>query len=859
MKKRIISAVLVVVTLFLTLVSCGYNFTKKDMSENAQFVEGMDAQKFKDALLTLLVEDADFGADTKTEQRDEKVKDYYYQKLESLVTTSSAEKLTDGEIDANDIIVYSYFATFVKKEENKEDETIILYPGKMSSTEELKLGYSDFKLTGKNVDIKNAIVEALKTSAKFDDYKYDNKGNIVEYVGSKTNLVLYVSYGETKVEQKDGEYQKDDNGNWKETTTSYTYAKVTLDSNAEGYNKFLVDSILAKANEENETGKYSFGTKITDTFTNEGAITLKSIMGEDADTSKATDEQKKEAAKDDVKYTNVTVHFATEVDAEGNITTPAGVVKATYKLEDDITDTKEYVGQSGDSKITVKEGTEVTYYVYPTHYFDVEDLTAEYILKTTSLTSGLLEDSEYSELVKDVDTAAEGEEKSLLDKLVAAATALKTAEDNFKTADKDLNGDPKATSTTAKNGKKEEFNKEVQAAITAAKNGKNDAEKSEIDAIAKQLILGDDGKVKAEIANSETPYDALKKAFDDAKTAAGNNEDRKAKIDAFSAKILISAVEADATSLGSANKKYREADEALNGTVDKMQAAYDEVLETVMEEKKAAADSDAVKNDERVTTAKKNLDEAKKGAKVDYKEAFEAVKTKIGDLKDDSGNVTKKFDDRVMEAYLASVKEMLISQYEDAMTTNIGKAVWALINEKVKVTNAPKKAVDDIYDRMYEIMEYEFYNIENEKTEGVSNYVTGNRGGFKQFFIDSVFEKDSNGKTFEQAEEQLRKEAVAYVEEIVRVYYIAEVLDLELSKKEIRDKKKESGYKVNKKYYGEINIMAALQADKIFDYFLEVKKTEDGEIDKTEDGKKQYVNVKFTIKPDDDDADDADK
>ena len=113
--------------------------------------------------------------------------------------------------------------------------------------------------------------------------------------------------------------------------------------------------------------------------------------------------------------------------------------------------------------------------------------------------------------------------------------------------------------------------------------------------------------------------------------------------------------------------------------------------------------------------------------------------------------------------------------------------------------------------------------------------------------------------SFEQAEEQLRKEAVAYVEEIVRVYYIAEVLDLELSKKEIRDKKKESGYKVNKKYYGEINIMAALQADKIFDYFLEVKKTEDGEIDKTEDGKKQYVNVKFTIKPDDDDADDADK
>ena len=94
------------------------------------------------------------------------------------------------------------------------------------------------------------------------------------------------------------------------------------------------------------------------------------------------------------------------------------------------------------------------------------------------------------------------------------------------------------------------------------------------------------------------------------------------------------------------------------------------------------------------------------------------------------------------------------------------------------------------------------------------------------------------------------KEAEKYVEKIVMVYYIAEVMDLELDKGEIKEAKGTGAAKKDmEKTYGTINVLAAAQADKLFDYFLEVEMTEgdDGEeVKKTEEGAKIYKNVKVT-------------
>ena len=93
-------------------------------------------------------------------------------------------------------------------------------------------------------------------------------------------------------------------------------------------------------------------------------------------------------------------------------------------------------------------------------------------------------------------------------------------------------------------------------------------------------------------------------------------------------------------------------------------------------------------------------------------------------------------------------------------------------------------------------------------------------------------------------------EAKAYVEEIVVIHYIAEVMDLELDKDEIKAATGTGATKKDmEKTYGETNILAAAQFNKLFDYFLEVEMTEkDGteEVKKDDTGAKIYKNVKIT-------------
>ena len=82
MKKRIISLILVVATVFLTLTGCAYNYAKDDMSKYAT----LDYQKFYDALQALVITDGDFGTDK--EGRDVKVQDAIAQAILKVTDTT---------------------------------------------------------------------------------------------------------------------------------------------------------------------------------------------------------------------------------------------------------------------------------------------------------------------------------------------------------------------------------------------------------------------------------------------------------------------------------------------------------------------------------------------------------------------------------------------------------------------------------------------------------------------------------------------------------------------------------------------------------------------------------------------------
>lgn len=151
--KRITGLILVVVMLVLSLVSCGYSFTKDDMTAYATF-SGKTA--FEEALKKLVIEDGDFTTDPAT--REKKVLDNIYSALANAV--EDAEALTEGIPGIRDVVYYCYYATA-----DFDGVTAIFYASNMksSSPSSVQLG-SDF-------DSDDAVSKAIAASLGVLDFK----------------------------------------------------------------------------------------------------------------------------------------------------------------------------------------------------------------------------------------------------------------------------------------------------------------------------------------------------------------------------------------------------------------------------------------------------------------------------------------------------------------------------------------------------------------------------------------------------------------------------------------------------------------------------------------------------------------
>ena len=103
MKKRIISLILTVALLVLTLVGCGYNYTKDDLSKYASF----DKASFEADLAKLIIEDGDFT--TNEETRAKRVLDAVYKALADKADTTKT--VTVGVAGDHDLLYYCYYIT----------------------------------------------------------------------------------------------------------------------------------------------------------------------------------------------------------------------------------------------------------------------------------------------------------------------------------------------------------------------------------------------------------------------------------------------------------------------------------------------------------------------------------------------------------------------------------------------------------------------------------------------------------------------------------------------------------------------------------------------------------------------------
>ena len=279
MKRRIISTILVVVMLALTLVGCGYSYTKDDLSKYASYAEGYDKAAFDAALLKLVIEDGEFGAPTvdgvPNPKRVEKVLENIYTSLVGKVDTKDTDlQKTDGKIDKNDLLYFCYYATYVDSSSN----TVTVYPSQMkqSAATSVKLGSSELKgALAKGVQEKLLALIGEAGEMDFADYAYSTNSSNTEK--AEEGDVAYISYTETNVSSGDAKV--------------YNYVKVTIGDSAHVVGEKLKDATVGTAISEfknaDESMKYTgakvlwivedAGTKITFDHTLEEKVSTKDL------------------------------------------------------------------------------------------------------------------------------------------------------------------------------------------------------------------------------------------------------------------------------------------------------------------------------------------------------------------------------------------------------------------------------------------------------------------------------------------------------------------------------------------------------------------------------------------------------
>ncbi len=353
--------------------------------------------------------------------------------------------------------------------------------------------------------------------------------------------------------------------------------------------------------------------------------------------------------------------------------------------------------------------------------------------------------------------------------------------------------------------------------------------------------------------------------------------------------------------------------EAGDKTLEELKKAIDDA-------KKAHEDAEDDESHDHTALNKvvSDAEEAYNDAK-DY--ALDTQIAKIVAAKKTVDSVEKTVADAVWQEYAGKdgvIYKNLKSTYDTAIVDAIGKEVWKLIEKYVTVNSYPEEMVEEFYDHLYEAYEYDFYKG-TDSTSKKSNYLEYD-GDFEKFLL----KKTDASKHNNDIEAAITAEAKEFLKPILQVYALAialandadtaiadtmknyveldkaggayDVLNDELDEDEraeqeaaakeayekaledsadflITDEvfkayKKQLGnstYKDWESQYGEVNIRAALQSNRVMYYLLatNIQLNADGdavEVKYEEKDGKQYIDfrtVSYTIKVEDTEADEA--
>ena len=167
--------------------------------------------------------------------------------------------------------------------------------------------------------------------------------------------------------------------------------------------------------------------------------------------------------------------------------------------------------------------------------------------------------------------------------------------------------------------------------------------------------------------------------------------------------------------------------------------------------------------------------------------------------------------------------------------------------ETAVIKSYPEKAVEETYDRMFEMHQAEFYTGKNSSNK---THYSEHKGVFKDYLIATMKNENNWGSKeaitdYKMAKHALWSLAEEYVGKIMVIYYVSSLYEgVTYDKSEIKDyKKDDNGYfEYYKDSQGENNLLAAYQFDALMDYLLEVEEV-DGEVVYDDAGAPNYIRI----------------
>lgn len=502
MKKRIIAALLVAIMTVLTLVGCGFDLSKDDLSD---YIEGeFDVNKFMEAIRNIEIEDGEYT--TNSEINDKVIASDVYGPIANGAIadaesdgktnlTDADDVLTAGKIGATDVVYFCYYVSY-----KGEDGKVRIY--KSSEMNETSITASatkskHFIKLGNYVKDQDSF-EALLAKALLE------KGDDVKYYSMMDKATVTSKLGADALK----------------VTKDYTVA-VSYTVKYKG------------ANDSDITEKVAYEFVNLQDADNKFAVALASYIGKEGSTIKigekvqVVDETTENKAKvgyikdaDGKTYSDITVNYLVDKNV-------AAGEEITFNYKD-----TSFVALSPDNMDGVNDASataanlsdkEVTFHVYPVFRVQVPESNAESILEyvyakkladylkgtTTGFGYGSSLVSVLNEVLTDAEYKyTEGETTKTLkeltdalaklwsnnfegrDDLKALEDARKAANDAVTQALKD-----KENAAAADNAAKEEIVKEKEAALKAAEKALDDALKAAIRADIKKIASAKKGEL----------------------------------------------------------------------------------------------------------------------------------------------------------------------------------------------------------------------------------------------------------------------------------------------------------------------------------------------------------------------------